>query len=186
MPRPHWADVREAAVDTAVLAVACVVTYLLVSKVLSRLYFVSRDDDLLGGMWAVISAIFVNRASYQQSRAAAVSRVAATALSVVFCLVYLAFLPFHVWALPVLIGVSALAATLIGRPEDAMTAAITTTVILIVAAVSPQHAWHQPILRLADTAVGVVVGLTAAWGLRVIKHRLETAGSAIRARRSTR
>jgi len=36
---------------------------------------------------------------------------------------------------------------------------------MIVAAVSPHHAWQQPILRFADTAVGVV----AAWvGLRVI------------------
>jgi len=34
--------------------------------------------------------------------------------------------------------------------------------------VSPQHAWQQPILRLADTAVGVVIGVAAAWlGLRV-------------------
>jgi hypothetical protein len=36
------------------------------------------------------------------------------------------------------------------------------------AAVSPQHAWQQPILRLADTVVGVAVGAMAAWtGIRV-------------------
>jgi hypothetical protein len=35
---------------------------------------------------------------------------------------------------------------------------------LVVATVSPQHAWQQPILRLADT----IVGVAAAWlGLRV-------------------
>ncbi len=175
--RPHWADIRDAMVDCTVLAIACLVTYLLVSQVLSRLWFISRADDLLGGMWAVIAAIFVIRASYQQSQTAAVSRVAATSVSFVICLVYLVFLPFHVWALPVLIGVSALAATLVGRPEDAATAAITTTVILIVTAVRPQRAWQQPILRLADTVVGVAVGLMAAWGLRAIRSRRKSASS---------
>jgi hypothetical protein len=53
-----------------------------------------------------------------------------------------AFLPFHPWALAVLVGASALAATLIGRPGDAITPAITTTVVLVVAAVSPEHAWQ--------------------------------------------
>ena len=39
---------------------------------------------------------------------------------------------------------------------------------MVVAAISPQHAWQQPILRLADTVVGAV----AAWaGLRVRRFR---------------
>jgi uncharacterized membrane protein YccC len=178
MPRPHWADVREAMVDCTILAVACLVAYLLTTQLLSRVYFISRDDDLLGGMWAVIATIFVSRASYQQSWTAAVSRTAATFLSLVICLVYLVFLPFHVWALPVLIGVTALAATLIGRPEDAITAAITTTVLMVVVAVSPQHAWLQPILRFFDTVVGVAVGIAAAWGLRAIRLWIKPASSA--------
>ena len=56
-----------------------------------------------------------------------------------------------------------MAATLIGRKEDAIIAAITTTVLLIVVAVSPQHAWLQPILRFADTIIGVAIGIVAAW-----------------------
>lgn len=59
---------------------------------------------------------------------------------------------------------------LLGRPGDAVTAGITTAVIMVVAAVSPQHAWQQPILRLADTVVGVAVGALGAWaGMRVKK-----------------
>ncbi|GAA1266062.1 hypothetical protein GCM10009609_31590 [Pseudonocardia aurantiaca] len=114
-------------------------------------------------MWAVIATIFVCRDSIQQSTSAALSRMAATSVSFVLCLAYLIFLPFHTWALVLLIGLSALAATLIGRPGDAVTAAITTTVIMVVAAVSPQHAWQQPILRFIDTVIGVVVGMAAAW-----------------------
>jgi len=113
--------------------------------------------------------VFVFRDSYQHSVAAAVSRIAATAVSFVLCL---AFLPFHVWALAVLTGLSVLVVDLTGRPGDAVTAAITTAVVLVAPAVSPQHAWQQPILRLADTVVGVVIGVAAAWlGLRVTRQR---------------
>jgi uncharacterized membrane protein YccC len=142
---------------------ACLITYELVTNALSRVYSLSRDDDLLGGMWAVLATIFVLRDSFGKSVAAAVSRMSATFVSFVLCLIYLAFLPFHAWALAVLVGASALAVMLLGRPGDAVTAGITTAVVLVVAAISPQHAWQQPILRLADTIVGVVVGAAAAW-----------------------
>lgn len=102
--------------------------------------------------------------------AAAVSRMAATSVSFVLCLLYLLFLPFNPFALAVLIGVSALTVTLIGRPGDAITAGITTAVVLVVAAVSPQNAWQQPILRFVDTLIGVSVGIAAAWiDLRVVR-----------------
>ena len=161
--RPSWPQARTDVVECVVLAVACLITYWLATHVLSRVHSVGRDDDLLGGMWAVLATIFVLRDSVGKSVAAAVSRMAATSVSFVLCLIYLAFLPFHVWALAVLVGASALAVMLLGRPGDAVTAGITTAVISVVAAVSPQHAWEQPILRLVDTVVGVVVGVVAAW-----------------------
>jgi uncharacterized membrane protein YccC len=165
-----WAETRTAVLDCGVLAIACLITYEIVTRLLSRVYVVSTADDLLGGMWAVIATVFVWRDSYSRSVAAAVSRMAATSVSFALCLIYLIFLPFHAWALALLVGASALAPTLIGRPGDAITAAITTTVVLVVAAVSPHDAWQQPILRFADTIVGVAVGVAAAWaGLRLIR-----------------
>src|SRR5579862_4854094 len=123
-------------------------------------------------------AIFVIRDSYKQSLVAAASRMAATSVSFVICLIYLLFLPFHSWALAVLIGVSALTVTLLGRGQDAVTAAITTAVVLVVAAVSPHHAWQQPILRFVDTVIGVAVGIGAAWfDRRVIRARIEPPSS---------
>lgn len=167
------AEVQVAVLDCTVLAVACLISYWLVTHLLSRVYVLSRVDDLIGGLWAVLATIFVSRDSYQQSIAAAVSRISATLASFLLCLIYLAFLPFHTWALALLIGVSALAVTLLDRPEDAVTAAITTAVVMVVAAVSPAHAWQEPILRFADTIVGVVVGVATAWvGLRLIRPRL--------------
>src|ERR1700761_4118958 len=163
MSRLGWPQVRAAIVESAVLSVACLVTYWLATSALSRVYSLSRDDDLLGGMWAVLATIFVLRDSYGKSVAAAVSRMAATSVSFVLCLIYLAFLPFHAWALAMLVGASALAVMLLGRPGDAVTAGITTAVIMVVAAVSPPHAWEETILRLADTIIGVAVGALAAW-----------------------
>jgi hypothetical protein len=34
---------------------------------------------------------------------------------------------------------------------------------MVVAELEPRNAWEQPILRLADTVVGVIVGLATAW-----------------------
>ena len=181
MPRPRplsRAQALTATRESVVLAVACLAAYLIDTTLLSRLPSVPHDDELLGGMWAVIATCFVLRDSYRHSIAAALSRISATLVSFVLCLAYLAFLPFHPWALALLAGASALAVTLAGRPGDAITAAITTTVIMVVAAVSPQDAWHQPILRLADTVIGVAVGVAVAWlDLRVTRRVPGRAGS---------
>jgi uncharacterized membrane protein YccC len=155
--------VRKVLGQSVALAIACLVSYALTAQLLARAYAVSRSDDLLGGLWAVIATIFVFRFSSEQSIAAAVSRMAATLLSFALCLVYLVVLPFSVWGLAVLIGVGALVMTLVGRPGDVITTGITTAVVLVAAALEPQHAWQQPILRLVDTLAGVVVGVAAAW-----------------------
>jgi uncharacterized membrane protein YccC len=77
--------------------------------------------------------------------------------------------------LPALIGLSALAGTLLGRPGDSVTAAITTAVVMVAAELAPHDAWQQPIVRLADTAIGVAVGIAAAWiGLWVIRRQLRS------------
>ena len=168
---PTWAQARIAILECSVLAIACMITYWLTTSLLARVYSISRADDLLGGLWAVIATIFVCRDSYQQSVAAAVSRMAATSVSFVLCLI---FLPAYGLAVAVLIGVSALAVMLIGRPGDAVTAAITTAVVMIVAAVTPRDAWEQPILRFVDTLIGVAAGVLAAWiGLRLLRPRIE-------------
>jgi uncharacterized membrane protein YccC len=145
------------------LAAACVISYTAMTHLLTRVYFVSRGDDLLGGMWAVVATIFVYRESHQKSVRAALSRMAATLLSFVLCLTYLLFLPFSPWGMGALIGIGAIALSLFGRSEEIITTGITTAVVMVVAGISPPHAWEQPVLRLVDTAVGIGVGIAAAW-----------------------
>ncbi len=60
------------------LAISCFISYTVITHLLTRAHFMSRGDDLLGGMWAVAATIFVYRESYQQSVIAALSRMATT------------------------------------------------------------------------------------------------------------
>lgn len=153
----------QAVVRSVVLAACCILSYKIITDLLVHLRFVPRDDELLGGMWTMVATIFVFRDSFDESMRLAFSRVSATLSSFVCCLVYLLLFPFRLWALAILIVIIAISLELIGRSEDIITACITTAVVMIVASLGPQHAWRQPILRLIDTTVGVVVGLLGVW-----------------------
>jgi hypothetical protein len=113
------------------LAVCCLLSYKIITVLLTVSRFVPRDDELLGGMWAVVATIFVFRYSCEESMRAALSRTSATLLSFALCLVYLLVFPFRVWGLVVLIAVGAIVLDLIGRSEDMITACITTAVVLV-------------------------------------------------------
>jgi hypothetical protein len=153
------ARLGQALTGGTLLAISCLISYWIVTNILSREYSVSRDNVLLGGMWAAIATIFVFRQTYDQSARAALSRTLATLLSFILCLGYFLVLPFHVLGMVVVIGLGSIILTLARRTEDIITTGITTTVVFVVAGISPEHAWTQPILRLADTAVGISVGL---------------------------
>lgn len=170
---PKVRELRVAVLHSCALTAACYVSYWLTTHALARVHGLSTADDLLGGMWAVVATVFVYRTSHRQAVAAALSRIVATLISFALSLIYLLFLPFSPVGLVALIGVETLILTLVGRPGEIVTAAITTAVVMVVAALSPHNAWQQPILRVIDTAVGVAVGLAASWigfGLTV-RHR---------------
>jgi uncharacterized membrane protein YgaE (UPF0421/DUF939 family) len=160
---PEWRQAKIAIIHGVTLAASCVISYWLITHVLGHSIAVSRDDELLGGMWATIATLFVYRFSYEQSIGAALSRMTSTAVSFVLCLIYLLLFPFHLWGLAVLIGIGTVTMSLIGRPDDIITTGITTAVVMVVAAISPRQAWLQPVLRMVDTLVGVSVGVVAAW-----------------------
>jgi uncharacterized membrane protein YccC len=132
---------------------------------------VASSDDLLGGMWAVIATLFVYRDTRIESFAAAISRMAATVVSLALCLVYLLIAPSHPWALAMLIALGTILVTLGGRPGDSVTTGVTIAVVMVVAELEPRNAWEQPILRFADTVLGVIVGLATAWLVRRATHR---------------
>jgi len=170
--------VREAVVHGVALGLACLVTYGATTHLLRGVHSVASSDDRLGALWAVIATLFVYRDTQTQSSAAAISRLAATAVSLALCLIYLLIAPAHPWAMAMLIALGTIFVTLVGRSGDAVTTGITIAVVMVVAELEPRNAWEQPILRFADTVVGVIVGLATVWLVRRATHSDHGAGPA--------
>ncbi|MBB5062489.1 FUSC family protein [Granulicella mallensis] len=160
---PSATAVFRAVFHGVMLSVFCAISYWLITHLLSGAFSVSRDDDLLGGMWAVAATVFVYRYSYDSSVGAAASRMWATLLSFGLCLIYLLFFPFSLVGMVTLIGLGAITMSLFDRADEIVTTGITTAVIMVVAGLSPHPGWKQPILRLIDTVVGVGVGVAGVW-----------------------
>ena len=143
------------------MTVACAISYWAITHALQPL--TDRDSDLLGGMWAVAATVFVFRETRRDSFSAGMARLIATCVSFALCLIYLWFFPFTPLGMAALLGIGTLAMMLLNRRGDIVTTGITTAVVMVVAGMSPANAWHQPLLRLIDTVVGIVVGVACKW-----------------------
>jgi hypothetical protein len=170
------------AASGAGLGLAALVSYELATRLLTSA--ISSRDELLGGMWAAVATVFVCRESYNESISAALSRTAATAVSFILCLGYLLFLPFSSWGMAILIAIGAAILIMIGRPGHIITTSITTAVVMVVAGISPQHAWRQPILRLFDTLIGIAAGIAAVWIARGLYSLIHLSESKVRTEKS--
>jgi uncharacterized membrane protein YgaE (UPF0421/DUF939 family) len=152
------------------LAITTFIAYALTTSITPLL--THRPAQPVGILWAVISAVFVFRDTREHSLSAGISRLFATCLSFALCQVYLLFFLASPFGMAVLIAIGALLATLMGRRDEIGLLAITTTVVLVVAAENPQTAWQQPLLRLADTVAGVAVGIACKWTASFLFFRL--------------
>jgi uncharacterized membrane protein YccC len=143
------------------MAIACLITYWIMTHVLSR--FVDESTDFLGGMWAVVATVFVFRETRLRSLSAGIARLIATCVSFALCLLYLLLFPFTPVGMAALIAIGTMVMASLGRRDDIVTVGITTAVVMVVAAMSPAGAWQQPLLRLVDTIVGIAVGVACKW-----------------------
>jgi uncharacterized membrane protein YgaE (UPF0421/DUF939 family) len=143
------------------LAVACFITYWIITRLLSG--FVDQASDFLGGMWAVVAVVFVFRDTREQALRAGRDRLFATCVSFALCQLYLLIFPFTPLGMAALLGLGALIITALHRRGDIVTTGITTTVVMVVAAMNPETAWQQPILRLIDSVFGISVGVICKW-----------------------
>jgi uncharacterized membrane protein YccC len=165
--------IGDAVIHGLALGLACLISYWLSTQVVSDIHSLSKTDDMLGGMWSVIATIFVFRLTYSNSISAAASRTVATVVSFVLCIAYLLVFPFHPLGLAAVVGLGAVVLLLARRGSDVVTAGVTTAVILVVAAQTPDKTWEPPVLRLINTAIGIGVGLAMAWLTRRLgpRHR---------------
>jgi len=143
------------------IGIACLITYWIITYLLYG--FVNQASDFLGGMWAVVAVVFVFRDSRAHALSAGIARLIATCVSFALCLPYLWFFPFTPVDLAILVGIGTLVMALLHRRDDIVTTGITTAVVMVVAAMSPNEAWQQPLLRLFDTVVGIALGVICKW-----------------------
>jgi fusaric acid resistance family protein len=150
-------------VQSAALALACLASYTLARHASAQVHSLSEADGQTAGLWALIATAFVFRTTRGESLTAAKTRVAATALSFALCFAYLLFLPFHPWALALLIAVGSLVLSSADQSGDVPIAGITIGAVMIIAALSPHDPWRQPLIAALATAVGIALGLAASW-----------------------
>jgi len=143
------------------MALACLVSYVLMTEFFN--VALEGRADLVGGMWAAVSTAFVFRDSRQHSLSAGAGRLVATCVSFALCLPYLWLFPANVAGMAILLAVGTLVMILLDRREDIIATAVTTIVVMVVALQRPEDAWEQPLLRLFDTLVGVVIGVGGKW-----------------------
>ena len=143
------------------MALACLFSYVVMTGLQNLV--LERHDDVIGGMWAAVSTAFVFRDSRQHSLSAGAGRLIATCVSFALSLPYLWFIPPDVMGMAILLVLGTLVIMMLDRRDDIVTTAVTTIVVMVVAIKSPIDAWQQPLLRLADTMVGVAIGVAGKW-----------------------
>jgi uncharacterized membrane protein YccC len=143
------------------MGIACLVTYWVVISLLSGLTGVSSTPVAI--IWAVISAAFVYKDTRSHRTAAGISRLIGTLISVVLCSAFLALFQASPVSMTILIAIGTIAAIWLVRFGDIGVTAITTAVVMVVSISDPQKARQQPLLRLLDTVVGIIVGIACKW-----------------------
>jgi uncharacterized membrane protein YgaE (UPF0421/DUF939 family) len=143
------------------MAIACVISYWIMTKALSGL--VGSATDYLGGMWASVATLFVFRDTRKGSLSAGAQRFVATCVSFALCLLYLWIFPFEPVGMAALLAIGTLVMMKLGRRDEIITTGITTAVVMVVAAMDARDAWLQPLLRLLDTVVGIAIGIGFKW-----------------------
>jgi uncharacterized membrane protein YgaE (UPF0421/DUF939 family) len=150
------------------IAVACLLTYFAMTWILPRI--LDWKSNPVGVIWAVISTVFVFRDTRIHSLMAGQERLLATCVSFVLCLCYLLLFPFTAIGMAGLLVIGSLLMIFLGRRDEIGLTGITTVVVMVVAADNPHDAWHQPLLRLMDTLIGITIGVACKWILSSWSH----------------
>jgi uncharacterized membrane protein YccC len=144
------------------MAIACLITYWVMMEIHDR-FGLGASSQVVGTLWAVVATIYVFRDTRAKSLSASVGRMVATGVSFALCLVYLLLFPFTPAGLLAVLAAGTLIMMALGRREEIGLAAVTTAVVMLVAAIDAQNAWQQPLLRLMDTMIGIAIGVACKW-----------------------
>lgn len=140
---------------------------LVVASFLGGYYFTSlfhQPTSLVGGMWAVISAIVVIESSHPDTLASAGQRILGTLVGSVVSGTYLVLFPFSVFGYAAAIGFGMFICYLFKIEKAIKLTAITISVVLIVATIDESlHPYVNAGLRLVESSIGSGVAVVAAF-----------------------
>jgi uncharacterized membrane protein YccC len=144
------------------MGLACLITYWIMMEIHDR-FGLGASSKVVGTLWAIVATIYVFRDTRANSLSASIGRIIATVVSFALCFIYLLLFPFTPVGLVAVLAGGTLIMMALGRRDEIGLTAVTTAVVMLVAAIDAQAAWQQPLLRLMDTLIGIAVGVACKW-----------------------
>ena len=122
-----------------------------------------EPTSLVGGLWAVISAIIVLETTHKETFASAKNRLIGTFIGALVSGVYLYYFSFSILGFIIAVAVGALICFLFNLQKSVKLTGITISVIMIVATLEKGiHPFLNAGLRLAESAIGTGIAVLVA------------------------
>jgi len=116
----------------------------------------------IGGLWSAISAIVVLQATRRETWSSAWLRIAGTAIGSILSAAYLTVLPFSPFGMALSVFATVLICHGARIPDHARLAAITVTVIMVIASLNPTlNPIQNALLRFSESCIGTVAAVLA-------------------------
>lgn len=124
-----------------------------------------EPTSLVGGLWAVISAIIVIEATHTQTFNSAKKRIIGTLIGAIISGVYLLFFQFTIIGFLIAIGTGVVICLLLKLPDSIKLTCITISVVVIVSTISKDlHPFINAGLRFVESAIGTLAAVLVALG----------------------
>lgn len=122
-----------------------------------------EPTSLVGGLWAVISAIIVLEATQKETFTSAKNRLIGTFIGAFVSGIYLYFFSFSIFGYIIAVAVGALICFLFDLQKSIKLTGITISVIMIVATIEEGiHPFLNASLRFAESAIGAGIAVLVA------------------------
>lgn len=139
---------------------------IVVGSFLGGFYFTTlfhAPTSLVGGLWAVISAIIVLESSHAETFASAKFRLIGSFLGAILSAIYLYFFTFSILGLTATIGIGVILCYLLKLSQSVKLTGVTIAVIVIVSTL--EHSLHPFLnagLRFIECAIGTAAAVVVA------------------------
>lgn len=151
------------------VALAVFISYM-IGKKISELF--SELDPIIGGLWSVISAIFVLEEGHIETYKAAFLRILGTFIGSLTSGIFLFVIGQSLWTLVSCIFCTILICSILKLYEFIKIANIAVAVIIIVSQIqNPADIWLFCLSRFLDAVIGIVVAIVILHVFAFKKHR---------------